>query len=129
MNLKPIVLLSDYQILRDLIKRNADSRVAKEVKQLSDELDRAIVIKEDELNKKIIRIGSEVEIEEKKSKRKMKVKLVMPQEANLAEGKISLFAPLGVALIGFSEGDEVKWEMPAGTTHLQILSVNNDDLD
>lgn len=129
MDIKPIVLLSEYQILRDLIKRNTDARVAKEVEQLSTELDRAIVIKEEEINKKIVRIGSQVEIEEMKSKRTMKVKLVLPTEANLAQGKVSLLAPLGVALIGFSEGDEVNWEMPAGTTQIRILKVNNEELE
>lgn len=129
MEIKPIVLLSEYQILRDLIKRNTDQRVAKEVQQLSSELDRAIVIKEEEINEKIVRIGSEVEIEEMKSKRTMKVRLVLPTEANLAQGKVSLLAPLGVALIGFSEGDEVNWEMPAGITQIRILKVNNEDLD
>lgn len=101
MKLKPIIELADYQILRNLIKRNQDQKVLKEAKQLSDELDRAIVIKKEELNPKIIRIGSEIEIEEAKSKRKMKIQLVLPEEANLPAGKVSLLAPLGVALIGF----------------------------
>ncbi len=128
MKLKPIILLSDYQTLRDLVKRNTDTSISKEAQQLSDELDRAIVIKEEELNKKIVRIGSEIEFEETKSKRKMKIRLVLPENANLKEGKVSLLAPLGVALIGFSEGDEVNWEMPGGTTQLKILQVSNEYL-
>ncbi|MBA5628551.1 GreA/GreB family elongation factor [Moheibacter lacus] len=128
MKLKPIIELADYQILRNLIKRNQDQKVLKEAKQLSDELDRAIVIKNEELNPKIIRIGSEIEIEEAKSKRKMKIQLVLPEEANLPAGKVSLLAPLGVALIGFSENDEVNWEMPGGSTMIKILNVSNEHL-
>ncbi len=123
MNVKPIILLSEYQALRELIKRNP-----KEGIPLSDELDRAIVIKEEELNKKIIRIGSEVEFEVVKTKNKMQVQLVLPEESNLKQQKISIFAPLGTALIGFSENDEVEWEMPGGKMLLKILSVSNEHL-
>ena len=128
MKLKPIIILTEYKILRELIKRNKDSHLAKEASQLSAELDRAIVIQQEELNKKIVRIESEIEFEELKSKRKMKIQLVMPENANLKEGKVSLLAPLGVALIGFSEGDEVNWEMPGGSTQLKILQVSNEHL-
>ena len=122
-NLKPIILLSEYQALCDLIKRNP-----KEGHQLSEELDRAIVIKEEELNKKIIRVGSEVEFEVVKTKNKMKIQLVLPEESNLKVQKISIFAPLGTALIGFSENDEVEWEMPGGKMTLKILKVSNEHL-
>jgi len=123
MNIKPIILLTEYQSLRELVKRNPQ-----EGKPLSDELDRAIVIKEEELNKKIIRIGSEVELEVAKTKNKMKIQLVLPEESNLKEQKISIFAPLGTALIGFSENDEVEWEMPGGRMLIRILNVSNEHL-
>lgn len=123
-NLKPIILLSEYQMLRELIKRNP-----KDGNQLSEELNRAIVIKEDELNKKIIRVGSEVEFEVAKTKQKMKIQLVLPEESNLQQQKISILAPLGTALIGFSENDEVEWEMPGGKMLLKILSVSNEHLE
>lgn len=123
MNVKPIILLSEYQALRELIKRNP-----KEGMQLSEELNRAIVIKEEELNKKIIRIGSEVEFEVVKTKHKMKVQLVLPEQSNLKQQKISIFAPLGTALIGFSENDEVEWDMPGGKMTLKILTVSNEHL-
>jgi len=124
MNLKPIILLSEYQALRELIKRNP-----KDGKPLSDELDRAIVIKEEELNKKIIRVGSEIEFEVVKTKKKMKIQLVLPEESNLQQQKISILAPLGTTLIGFSENDEVEWDMPGGKMLLKILSVSNEHLE
>lgn len=121
MNLKPIILLSEYQLLRELVKHNP-----KEGKSLSDELNRAIVIKEEELNKKIIRLGSEIEFLVMKTERKMKIQLVLPEESNLQQQKISIFAPLGTALIGFSENDEVEWEMPGGKMLLKIINVSNE---
>lgn len=127
MNLKPIILLSEYQILRDLIKRNTDANLTKDVQQLSNELDKAIVIQKEELNKKIIRINSEVEFLEEKSKRKMKIHIVLPENADFKNKKISILAPLATALIGFSENDSVNWNMPAGETKLSIISVSNEN--
>lgn len=129
MNIKPIILLSEYTLLREIIKRNLSTNLAKDAQQLSQELDRAIVIQKDELNKKIIRINSLVEFEETKSKRKMKVQIVLPEESNIKTGKVSILAPLGTALIGFSENDEVIWNMPGGETKLRILSVNNEEAE
>lgn len=128
MNLKPIILLSEYQILRDIVKRNTDTNLTKDVQQLADELDRAIVIQEEELNKKIIRINSEVEFVEQKSKRKMKIQVVLPENADFKNGKISILAPLATALIGFSENDSVTWNMPSGETKLKVLSVSNENI-
>lgn len=129
MNLKPIILLSDYAMLRELVKRNLNSNLAKDAQQLSNELDRAIVIQKEEINKKIIRINSQVEFEEAKSKRKMKVQIVLPEKSNIKDGKISILAPLGTALIGFSENDSVVWNMPAGEIQLRILSVSNEQTE
>lgn len=123
MNLKPIILLSEYQLLRELIKRNP-----KEGQSLSDELNRAIVIKEDELNKKIIRLGSNIEFVIQKTNHKRNIQLVLPEESNLNQQKISILAPLGTALIGFSENDEVEWEMPGGKMLLKITNVSNEHL-
>lgn len=129
MNLKPIILLTDYQMLRELIKRNQNSELSKDAENLSNELDRAIVIQKEEINKNIIRINSEVEFEEVKSKKVMKFKIVLPEFSNLKEGKISILAPLGTALIGFSQHDSITWKMPSGETQLKVLNVFNENIE
>ncbi|HET9213096.1 MAG TPA: GreA/GreB family elongation factor [Thermoanaerobaculia bacterium] len=45
---------------------------------------------------------------------------VFPHEADYKEGRISILAPLGTALLGFRVGDVVEWRMPAGTRTLRI---------
>ena len=49
--------------------------------------------------------------------------LVSPEEANYEEGKISIQSPVGKALLGHKEGDEVKIDVPAGTLHYKILKI------
>lgn len=49
--------------------------------------------------------------------------LVMPEDADLKKGMISLSSPLGRGFIGKSEGDEVRIETPGGARNFEILEL------
>jgi len=49
--------------------------------------------------------------------------LVYPEDANLAENKISVLAPIGTAILGFREGDVIDWKVPAGTVQLRVEKI------
>jgi len=122
----PTFCKTDYHLLRELILKSKNSINAKEIGQLSHELDRAIISKEAVLDSSIIRINSHVTIEDVKANKQMKIQIVLPSLAYVKEGKISILAPLSVAIIGFKENDEVDWELPAGIKTLKIIAVSND---
>ncbi|CAA9200128.1 Regulator of nucleoside diphosphate kinase [Flavobacterium bizetiae] len=121
----PTFCKTDYHFLRELISKSKNSTNAKEANQLSQELDRAVISKESELDNSVIRINSYVTIEDVKAKKQMKIQIVLPSFADLKQSKISILAPLSVAIIGFKENDEVDWELPAGIKTLKIVFVNN----
>ena len=121
----PIFSKTEHQLLRELISKSKNALNSKEIGLLSHELDRAVISKEDDLDKSIIRINSYVTIEDVKSKKQMEIQIVLPSFSNVKEGKISILAPLSVAIIGFKENDEVEWELPAGLKTLKIIAVNN----
>ena len=121
----PTFCKTDYHFLRELILKSKNSTNAKESNQLSQELDRAVISKESELDNSIIRINSHVTIEDVKAKKQMKIQIVLPSFADLKQSKIQILAPLSVAIIGFKENDEVDWELPAGIKTLKIVAVNN----
>lgn len=121
----PTFCKTDYNFLRELILKSKNSTNAKEANQLSQELDRAVISKESELDNSIVRIYSYVTIEDVKAKKQMKIQIVLPSSSDVKEGKISILAPLSVAIIGFKENDEVDWELPAGIKTLKIIAVNN----
>ena len=125
----PIFCKTDYQLLRELILKSKNETNAKEVGQLAQELDRAIISKENSLDSSIIRIGSQVTIEDVKANKQMKIQIVLPSLANVSERKISILAPLSVAIIGFKENDQVDWELPAGIKTLKIIAVDNSTSD
>jgi transcription elongation factor GreA len=49
--------------------------------------------------------------------------LVMPEEADVAKGLISTSSPIGRAIIGKVEGDEVKVSTPSGIRNFEILRL------
>jgi regulator of nucleoside diphosphate kinase len=47
----------------------------------------------------------------------MEVTLSYPRDARLDEGRISVFSPLGLSLLGAELGERVEWTGPDGDTH------------
>jgi transcription elongation factor GreA len=47
----------------------------------------------------------------------------MPEDASPERGLISVASPIGRALIGKEEGDEVSAPTPAGVRHFEILKL------
>ncbi|PRZ23914.1 GreA/GreB family elongation factor [Flavobacterium granuli] len=121
----PVLTITDYNILRELTKNAKDSTNIREIALLTQELDRAIINKEGVVDESIVRMNSQVTIEDVNSKQQMKVQIVMPSQSNLKEGKVSILAPLCVAIIGFKENDEVEWQLPSGIKTLKIIAVTN----
>lgn len=121
----PTLTITDYNILRELAKNAKDSTNIREIALLTQELDRAIINKEDILDETIIRINSRVIIEDLATNKQMNIQIVMPSQANIKEGKVSILAPLCVAVIGFKENDEVEWQLPAGIKTLKVILVSN----
>lgn len=91
--------------------------------KLANELKNAKVVKVEDIPAKAIILNSIVEIEETVSGKKFHFQIVMPNEANMKENKISIFTPMGVALIGYLEGSFVEWEMPSGVQKFKITKV------
>jgi regulator of nucleoside diphosphate kinase len=49
--------------------------------------------------------------------------LVFPTEANFAEGKISVLAPIGTAILGYKRGDTIEWPVPSGLRRLKVEEI------
>lgn len=93
------------------------------VDELMAELDRAHVVADGRLAAGIVRMGSSLRFTSDLGEDRA-VTLVFPGEANIAEGKISILTPIGVALIGLPEGQSIDWTARDGRTHrLTVESV------
>lgn len=63
-----------------------------------------------------IGIGSEVDYVSDRGQNRT-VRLVMPAEADISAGRISILTPVGAALIGLSPGQSFDWTGPSGHAH------------
>ena len=89
------------------------------------ELDSAKVVREEELPEMVVLLILKVEIQEVTSGQKFNFQIVFPSEANMRKNKISVFAPIGIALLGYRIGSQVQWEMPNGMKTFTILKVTH----
>lgn len=111
----------DMDRLQNLIGGRANND---EIQQLVDELDHAIVLEKEKIPPNIVTMNSKVCFEDVNTGKTSEVTLVYPKAADAAKGLISIFAPIGVALLGLAVGDVVEWPLPGGRTKtLKVLKI------
>lgn len=82
--------------------------------ELLNELDRAKTADEEKADQ-YIGIGSKATFTTSSGDEKT-VELVMPADADISVGKISILTPIGVALLGLAEGQSINWTARDGRT-------------
>lgn len=123
--MKPILSEKDFQVIHDLIKNQSAVQQTKEIRFLAEELKKAKVVKDKKVPDNVVQLNSVVEVEDQSTNKLMNFQIVLPSQANLKENKISILAPIGIALIGFKKDQLVEWQMPAGKRTLKIVNVEN----
>jgi regulator of nucleoside diphosphate kinase len=113
--------LADYRLISRLL---AGLPVKNEsLHRLRRELAHAVVLEPSLIPPTVVGINSRVELEDLDSKETESYTLVAPDRADADQQRISLLAPVGAALIGYREGDEVEWPTPGGLRRLRVLKV------
>ena len=121
----PIHLIdTDYDIIADLAL-SIERRSPELSKMLLDEIDRAEIHAPGELAGDIVALGSEVEFLDVDSGAARRVQLVLPADADIAAGRVSILTSVGAGLIGLREGQSIHWPCPSGRSRvLRILKVS-----
>jgi regulator of nucleoside diphosphate kinase len=101
----------------------ADYRGSKYFEALAGELERAIVIEPKRVPPDVITMNSRVKLIDLESDETMEYTLVFPQDADLAEGKISVLAPIGTAMLGYRAGDVFSWQVPSGERRIRVEAI------
>ncbi|MCK8602278.1 transcription elongation factor GreA [Desulfoferrobacter suflitae] len=113
------------------ISENAEYEAAKDkqamiegkINDLLQKLGSSEVIERSENDNGRIVFGSTVKMEDLETGEIAAYRLVGPYEADVQTGTISVTSPLGKALIGKEEGEEVKVQTPKGVRNFEILQV------
>ncbi len=124
--LHPVLLTAeDHLSLTDLLSR---SDILSEVKPdclnlINRELQRATITQTQNIPHDVITVNSQVLLFDLDSGQRFEVTLCLPSMADPSRNRISIFSNLGVALIGFREGQEIRWNFELGTLRFRILKV------
>jgi regulator of nucleoside diphosphate kinase len=125
---KLIITKKEYDLLMNHLKLSTNLSDFNK-KKLNNELKNAKIVKKDILPDNVIAIDSIVTIQDIKSGQEFTFHLVSPEEANMKKKKLSVLAPIGIALLGYSSDAVVDWEMPNGVKQFKIMKVTRHEKD
>ena len=114
MNIRPAITVStlDADRLYKLIESVPANITG--TKELEAELDRANIVEPTEVPSTIITMNSTVDFIVESTQEEFVLTLVYPKDIDQSGEKISILAPVGSALLGLSQGDEIEWPRPGG---------------
>ena len=98
-------------------------RARAEITALRSELERAEIVVPHEVPPEVITMNSRAELLDLDTNERMEFTLVYPAQADIEEGRISILAPLGTAMLGYRVGDEFEWAVPYGYRRLKVTRI------
>ena len=109
-----IVTDSDFALLRTL-----DTYA-----HLAAELENAEIVAAGRVPPDVVTMNSRVSFEDATTGESREITIVFPQDADVPQGKVSVLAPVGTALLGLTEGESIVWPFPDGGSRcLRVLEI------
>jgi len=106
------------RLIHDYVS-DADTRV--EFEALMDDAD---VVAADEIPADVVTMRSRVQVLDPDSGEAMDWTLCYPQDADAAQGKVSILSPAGASLLGLKVGEQASWLRRDGSeAHLKIAAI------
>ena len=120
-----IITHTDRQRLGTLIEKAEISGIAdrKLLDDLQLELERAHAVESQDVPPDVVTMNSKVRLRDLETNELVDYTLVYPRDADPAEDRVSVLAPIGTAIMGCRKGDVIEWPVPAGIVRLAIEEV------
>jgi regulator of nucleoside diphosphate kinase len=110
------------QLLAELTRQSRGMQAG--LQTLEEILDLARIVHPEKVPSNVVTMNSQVLFEDVSTKEKGTVTIVYPADADPSSGRISVLSPVGAALLGESEGEEVELPLPhRQTRRIRINSV------
>lgn len=91
---------------------------------LEAELARADIVEPQDMPPTVVSMNSTVRFKVQGSTEEFSLTLVYPKDMDASGDKISVLAPVGSALLGLSQGDQIEWPKPGGG----VLNVSIEEI-
>ena len=104
--------------------KNEQAMIEGEILEIENKLKYAVIIKDSQIKKGIISLGSKVEFVDDETGECFTYEIVGTTEADVELGRISNESPIGNALLGRKAGEQICVNVPAGVTRITVKKVN-----
>ncbi len=120
----PIHVLADESDLIANLALTVEQREPVVAAMLLEEIERAEMHDLQTLPADAVKLGCWVSYRDERSSKLRGVQLVLPVDANIAEGRISILTPVGAALYGLRTGDQIDWpDIDGNSRRITIVDV------
>jgi transcription elongation factor GreA len=99
------------------------SYVKARIVQLQKRLSDLSMVKLSQIPRDRIAFGSRVVLEDLESEEEVVYELVLNDDADPRQGRISVTSPLGRGLMGHREGDEIEIRIPSGSRTFEVMQL------
>ncbi|MCK8096523.1 MULTISPECIES: GreA/GreB family elongation factor [Pseudoalteromonas] len=90
---------------------------------LEDEIVRATILPNKEMPNDVVALGSKAVFKVIETNRSFTKTLCLPKDINKYEDGISIFAPIGSAIIGLSTGQKIQWKVQGVMQTVEVIEV------
>jgi regulator of nucleoside diphosphate kinase len=121
---KILITINDYQRLTGLIGFSSlKKKMPVMVNRLNNKFRAAKILSQNRILGSVVTMNSRILLKEIAQDRQAEVTITYPQDGDGHEGRISVFSPIGIALLGRQVGDTVSWKVPTGIGHFVITKI------
>ncbi|MBZ5688079.1 MAG: GreA/GreB family elongation factor [Acidobacteriia bacterium] len=103
--------------------RHSSFRDQQQLESLEEVLENAKATAPERVPIDVITMNSHFRVLDLETDKSVRYMLVFPENANASEGRISILAPVGTAVLGRRRGDVVEAKVPEGSRRLKIEHV------
>lgn len=113
---QPNIIISEQDLHRLETMLDNQMKLTPTMEHLEDELARAEVVTPQDIPTNIVTMNAKVLITIAPAKEATEITLVYPHDFRGEKGQVNVIAPIGAAILGLAEGQEIEWPQPDGHT-------------
>ena len=113
---KPSIILSEQDLPRLETMLEHQSKLTPTMEHLEDELARAQIVAPKDVPVNVVSMNAKVLVTIAPAIEPTEITLVYPHDFRGDKGQVNLLAPVGAAILGLAEGQEIEWPQPDGHT-------------
>ncbi|OTG69113.1 transcription elongation factor GreAB [Acinetobacter sp. ANC 4470] len=118
---KPTIIISQQDLQRLETMLEHQSKLSPTMQHLEDELARADVVAPQDIPENVVTMNAQVRITIAPALEPTDITLVYPHDFRGEKGQVNVLAPIGAAILGLTEGQEIEWPQPDG--HLMKVKI------